>query len=781
MAYLQRGIDYATNGEPVEATLEFRNALRLNADLVDAQLGLAQALEQQGDFNNAAKSYLAVTEQSADNVLARVRLSYILLAAGQIDQAVKFADEANAIAPGSAAVLVARAAIAMRQGDSPSAVTLAKEALTLEPENTDALVVLASERLLGSDPAGALMFLDQVSSLGERDIGIQTLRLTALEAMGDEPGVEELFKKLITLFPDVPSIREGLTGWYLGKDRKDDAEAVVRQFVADNANDEQAALSLISFLYAQRGPDAAASELEGLIEARNNSAEAYTFRQALAQLRYQSGATDTAIGLMQALVADTADSTLKNQARAQLASMLITNEPSEAMALIDAVLAEDERNVDALGLRASIRLADGEFEAASQDLVAALNEAPDNANLHGLLAQAYEATGSAALAQEQYAKAAEISGYTPDAGVPMARFFLRYGKSDQALRVLEAVRSRTPDNREVLGMLAELRLSAQDWAGAQEIADTLRTLGSDGGAATADRIGAAALIGLNRFNESIDLLQGVLLNGASRDQILPDLIGAYVRSGKPEAAEAYLNDILGQNPDDAEARILLGSVHMVQGKTDLAETEFKSAADNPDSRGGDIALAQFYWTTGNLEAAEQAAKAGLEESPDSVPLGRFLAAIYERSERFDDAIAQYELLLERDPSSAVTANDLASLLSDRRTDAESLARAYEIAQRLVGSEIPQYLDTLGWIYHLRGDQAAALPLLKSAAERLPNVGLVHFHLGQVLRELGQLDAARVSFEQALAVNPPLLAADRVKVEQALETLEVGNSAEQTAT
>jgi len=769
-SYYERGTEYVSKGEPMKASLEFRNALRLKSDFVDAQYALGQVLEQQGDYANAVKAYFAVAEQATDNVPARVRLSYILLAGGQLDQAAKFVDQANAVAPKDPSVLVARAAIALKRGDAKEGVELANEGLKQQPGYADALVVLASERMLASDPAGALTFLDQVPSTSERDIGVQMLRLTALDAVGDGPGVEQLFRKLIDYFPSAVQLREGLANWYLSKGQKDEAEEVVRKFAADNAGDEQAELALVSFLYNQRTAEAAMAELEAAIRARSNGDDAFTFRQVLGQLKFSTGAQTEAVKLLRSLVGDTQDASKRNKARVQLAGMLAPSQPDETLVLLKTVLAEDERNVDALRLRASIALANGKFADATQDLLSALNEAPDNANLHAALAQAYEGSGEVVLAQEQYAKAAELNQYAPETGVPMARFFLRYGKTDQALRVLENVRRKAPTNREGLAMLAELKLSTQDWSGAQEIADTLRKLG-EGTDPTADRIGAAALMGQDRYSEGIDLLQASLVqNGATGDQVLPDLIGAYIRSGKPEVAEDYLKTLLTKDSGSTEALILLGSVYMTQSKPDQAEAEFKKAADNQPDVDGDIALAQFYWSANNLEAAEAAASKGLEQAPDNIALGRLLAAIYERAERFDDAIAQYEKLFERDPSSAVTANDLASLLSERRTDDASLQRAYEIAQRLSGSEIPQYLDTLGWIYHLRNDQAGALPLLKTAAGRLPNVGLVHYHLGVVMASLGQTEAAKESFQRALDAKPPLLDADQAKVLKVLATI-----------
>ena len=85
--------------------------------------------------------------------------------------------------------------------------------------------------------------------------------------------------------------------------------------------------------------------------------------------------------------------------------MMSKNDNAEATKLVEAVLTDDEKNVEALTLRATIRMANGKLNDAIEDLRAAFNQAPQSAQIIGLLADAYERNGSVALADEQYAKA----------------------------------------------------------------------------------------------------------------------------------------------------------------------------------------------------------------------------------------------------------------------------------------------------------------------------------------------------------------------------------------
>ena len=374
-AYYENGVKLAASGEPVKASLEFRNALKLNKDYVDALFALGKVEEQQGHFDAAAKIYVAVAEHEPNHVQARVRLAYILTAAGLLDKAQEYADQAFALADKDPSVLVAKAAVALKLDNRGDAVRLSEAALQQDPENADALALLASERLMSSDPAGALKFLDKGLSKSESNVALQLLKLSALDSLGDDAAVEKAFARLTELYPETPVFTISLVRWYLTKGRKDDAERVIRQYAVNNPQDEKAQLNLVAFLNTERGADAAREQLRALIDRGGN---VFAYQMALGQLQFVAGDHAGAVDLMKSLVAGTDDAQNRNKARVQLARMMATTEDwAEANRLTDAVLADDPKNVDALSLRGSVRLQNGKNADAIEDLTAALNEAPE--------------------------------------------------------------------------------------------------------------------------------------------------------------------------------------------------------------------------------------------------------------------------------------------------------------------------------------------------------------------------------------------------------------------
>ena len=62
-SHYDRGVELAEQGEPIKAALEFRNALRLKNDYVEALFALGEVQERQGQFQNAIRQYAAVAER----------------------------------------------------------------------------------------------------------------------------------------------------------------------------------------------------------------------------------------------------------------------------------------------------------------------------------------------------------------------------------------------------------------------------------------------------------------------------------------------------------------------------------------------------------------------------------------------------------------------------------------------------------------------------------------------------------------------------------------------
>ena len=139
-AYYERGLKLVEQGEPVKASLEFRNALKIKDDYIPALYALGEVEAQQEHFDNAARLFLNVTERDSAHVQARVRLASLLIAANQLDDSLKFVDQAYALAPTDPSVLTLKGTVALKLDNRGDAVRFANAALKSDPNYADALV-----------------------------------------------------------------------------------------------------------------------------------------------------------------------------------------------------------------------------------------------------------------------------------------------------------------------------------------------------------------------------------------------------------------------------------------------------------------------------------------------------------------------------------------------------------------------------------------------------------------------------------------------------------------
>ena len=164
----------------------------------------------------------------------------------------------------------------------------------------------------------------------------------------------------------------------------------------------------------------------------------------------------------------------------------------------------------------------GQLDPAISDLREALNDQPRSMPLMLLLATAYERSGSIELAEKEFADATRVSNYDPNVGLNYVAFLRRRGSTQRAEDVLNDLDTRQPKNLAVLSALAEVKLTLQDWAGAQEIAETIKRIGGNGG--IADQILGAALGGEHKYDQSIAALQSAVAAEPSAVQPMVALV-----------------------------------------------------------------------------------------------------------------------------------------------------------------------------------------------------------------------------------------------------------------
>ena len=255
---------------------------------------------------------------------------------------------------------------------------------------------------------------------------------------------------------------------------------------------------------------------------------------------------------------------------------------------------------------------------------------------------------------------------------------------------------------------------------------------------------------------------------------------------KDAAAEAALQKSVELDPKWADARISLGDFYLSRDRTKEALATYREAmAVDLNNASAHYSMAKALEATGDDRSAETELRASAQLMPQS-PLPHFaLGDLLSRTGRLDTAISEYEAAAKLDPKSGapyvlvamvqqkrgrpdlaehayrtaisiqpdqvVALNNLAWI--DLRNP-QKLDEALSFAQKSVRSapNAGPYLDTLGWVYHVRGDNAQAISNLKKATVASPQDPEIHYHLAVAYEDSEKLADALAEMNKSLALK-----------------------------
>lgn len=197
---------------------------------------------------------------------------------------------------------------------------------------------------------------------------------------------------------------------------------------------------------------------------------------------------------------------------------------------------------------------------------------------------------------------------------------------------------------------------------------------------------------------------------------------------------------------------LLGQVFLTKQRPAEALAQFQKAVRlDPSSAEAHLNCADAWIGCNDFEAAERSLQRARQLAPRSaVPWVR-LGLLYDKQQRWQEAVSAYQSALERDPEEAVAANNLAFHYASRRENLKEALRLAQLAYRKL-PQSPNVRDTLAFTYQALGQYEKALPLLERLTREFPQDPQFHYHLALVYQGLNRTRAARASAQQALALN-----------------------------
>jgi len=427
---------------------------------------------------------------------------------------------------------------------------------------------------------------------------------------------------------------------------------------------------------------------------------------------------------------------------------------------------------------------------ASEKALEALKLDADNANAHFILGQVYLVNEDPDMAVKELSRARELNQDLPGLMEQLA-------KAQDLKRKMQGGGGGTVVGGASAYLAeAETRLREKNYVQAEVLARFVLVAQAD--ATTADRALAHAVLGrvyeaqgpqsydkaLKEFQEAVALQPGleVAVQGAERLRMMTKKVDIaakvnealqLVQAGKLLDAELRAVEVLAQDPNNAKAHFVMGSVYSAQKQYDRAIVSFQRALDLDP-------------TLGDARSGLMEAKARLEERRVATTAKKAYDALKQGSFSEAETLANQVLALkvQNEQANALSHLVLGTLFENQQKNADAL-RAYQEALRWEPglNEARQGLDRVQKkigetnIAALVDDAARALEQndlaqaeakARQATAQAPNNGRAHFVLGQVHFRNGRLEDAVQELllarriDQSLGVEPILKQIQDVK-------------------
>jgi tetratricopeptide (TPR) repeat protein len=744
--HIDRGKELFQAQEFEKARVEFRNALKINPGNVEALYYVAQIHERNQNWRGALNNYAKAAQQDPRHLPSQVKLGQLYLLGNTYDKAEEQARIASEIDPKDPGVLLLRATIALRKDDLATARALTQEALGLDPDNLDGVAMLAAIDMRDNQPDRALETLDAALARHPASVQLRLVKIKLHAQRNDLAGVESVYRELIAIDPQNIAYRTQLARIYAAKDNIGDAEKLLRDTVAQGIGGKDAKLVLIDLLAQRRSFEDAEKELKALMAAEPGET-AFPFK--LADLYNANNKPELAEAVLRAVVEREETKPAGLAARVGLARlMLARGDAAAAGALAGEVIKEDPSNSEALMIRARLALARGDHQAALGDVRTVLRNAPDSIPALKLQADAQFQGGQTELGLDTLQRLVQLDPRDTDLRLRLAAMLAQRGNRAAALKLLEEA-PKDAGTTQAAGARAALLIDEKRWTEAEAIIASLRE--NPDNQRLADSLEGGYQQARGNHPEAIAAFKRALATDPDASELIAAITRSMLAQQKPEDALAFLRAHAQQHPQNAVTHNLLGELLTAQDQLAAAEASLLAAIQaKPRWVVPYLNLARLYSRTGRPEKAVEVTRSGLAEDPQNTGLMVAHAAALESAGKHQAAIDVYDTLLQSHPDLEVAINNYGALVADfRPKDMAAVQRALTLAKRFETSTNPLFVDTLGWLQYRAGDLAQARVNLERAVKLRSDLPQLQYHLGMVLRDLGEKQMARQVLERAV--------------------------------
>ena len=677
--------------------MQFRSAKESDPSSAKAHWGLARSYEHLGQFNEALQALRQTVETGGTHLEAKAKLgSYLLLISPpMVDKAEVIRDEILRSDPGSIEGHMLTASILAAKGASDREVVEAvNKGIDLDPQRIESYISLQRFYMSRNKAAEAERAIQAGLSASPRSVVGHIEYGRFLMYSNRDIEAENKFSAAIALEDSNIEAREAIAEFYL----------TVRQY----EKAEQAQLILV--------------------EIQENSPES---RLDLAMFYQNIGRSPDAIRVLEDILAVSPEYA---RARYKLGQIFLDKKNYEKVnEQLEALLAVDDTDLEALMLRSRMFTQQNEPDKAIVDLMEVLKKQPSGREPLYLMAHAQLSAG-----QVDHARAyiSDLERYHPNdlrAGILNIQAAFAVGDPNNVIRLanglLDRVTLEMPNSVNSFQTIKDLRLRAI----------------SSRGLANLD------LMNLKAARTDLESL----VNASPTAAGLINLAKVALAERELQEAGELFSRATSIDPANFDAISGMVDVHLRNGRVDLAREKLQNSigsgvADKTMLAGLRYLMSRTFEAENDTAAAEKELVAAMSADPTYLPAYSGYAALLVRQNRTDEAIGQYRAVIELRPSAQIYT--LLGMLEESRGRIDNAESAYRKALES-SSDQPIAANNLAWLLAERqGNLDEALQLASDAVNMDPEIAGYHDTLGFVYFQKGLSLPAIEKFRRAVTLE-----------------------------
>lgn len=751
----ERGEQYAKDGKYAEAVIEFKNVLQLDPNQAKAHYGLAKAYLGQNDL---ARGYWELRETARldpSNFDAKLQYGQLARLAGELEEALKQADDVIAAQPDKAPPRVLRGQVLERLKRVDEAEAELKKAMDLESNDTAPTFLYADFLVRNGKSAEAEPLFRRLVELKPELPSYAALANFLARDPKRDAETEATFREGIAKAKpeQLSSAYRTLASFLYTRNRFADSEKTLHEAIEKTPDDLETIYALARF-YVARGDEKKADEMvEQATRAKPDDEKTWL---VLSAFRSRKGDFAGALSAAEDALARNPESKTAKLRKAELLLDSGYREGSkEKMAqgrsITDAILAKEPGNADALFVRAKVDLAENRNEEAITSLRRALEAKPEWGQAHFLLGSALFLQNDRNGAASEVTRAVELEPDLADAHKLLARIRAASGQFDLAVEEGRKYLEARPSDAEGRLQLAQsiVRLGKPNDA----MAELEKIPEKDRNAEIYYAIGRVNLV-LGKAGPARAALEKADAMSPNHPEVLQTMLQVDRAEGRLEDSLQRIGKAVSADPQNAQLLHLQGIAFALGGRPGDAEQNFRRAIEvNPKDLAAYQSLAALMAQTGRLDETIKTYERALESQPNSAPVALTLGSLHESRGDKEQAVTYYEKAVALDPNLGAAKNNLAYLLAD---SGQSLDRALDLAQeaKAMLPDNANAADTLGWVLFRKGVPGAAIGYLKEAESTArpgeDSLGIIRHHLAQAYEANNEPERAKEALERALA-------------------------------